>query len=170
MKVQKSLTLVAVTMIVGAISMPAVAGDFDDGFGPCGDRAATADRLIELAQHLRCDGNYSSDANPGFWPTATPLWEKRGSADYGCDVHASLAEKLFLAPEPGQNPKKPQGEPTGAAQKVIEEKDDDALQKLVQFGTAVDKSKLNSDLPEAGPIVSDLVGIVEEAKVCVSQL
>ena len=170
MKIRKSLTAVGAALMMVGMSAPALAGDFEDGFGDCGNRTQTYDRLVELAQHLRCNGVFSTPANPGYWPNAYPLWEKR--RDPSCEVHASLAAKLYEAPEPNvRNPHK--SEPVGAAQKVLEgTKDEDAIQKLDDLDRAIEKSKLNSELDaeDAGAIVWDLRNIVQEARVCVDKL
>ena len=161
--------------------MPALAGgfaDFDWNSGVCGNEGATSEELMRLSEYLRCGVNVPS------WkrnPLVDPVWEKAGSEDRGCEVHESLADKLWVAPtdddgNSGNKGKGPKNFAEGAAQKVDERKYDEAITKLFQLRDAVDKSKPNrtfnmGEFEAADKISNDLVNMIQYDVVpCVDDL
>lgn len=132
-------------MMMMGLSVPAAGQGFEWDDAVCGDAAATSAELVRLSEHLRC-----GEEAP-HWPSDNPIWEKMGSGS--CDVHESLADKLWVEPsEPVDTGKKGKGPgkvTEGAAQKVLEGKYEDAIQKLVQLVAAIDKSKPNRDFVDA---------------------
>ena len=146
MKVRKSLTAVGAALVFATISAPAMSAGYEWNDAVCGDASATSLELIRLSEHLRCGNAYPS------WPKTNPIWEKAGSGS--CEVHESLADKLWVEPprNDGNTAKKGNGPgkvAEGAAQKVSEGKYDEAVTKLYQLLTAIDKSKPNNDFVDA---------------------
>lgn len=172
MKLRKSLTVVGAALTFATIGTPAMAAGFDWDNSVCGNADATALELIELSAHLRC-----GDEAPSWMDD--PIWEKRGEGS--CEVQDSLADKLWIEPprNDGNTDKKGKGPgkvAEGAAQKVLDEKYDEAVTKLEQLLAAIVKSKPNRGFEPGGvdaatAISNQLEGIVEfDAIPCVKQL
>jgi hypothetical protein len=175
MKVRKSLTAFGAALMMIGVSAPAAAAGFDWDSGVCGDRDATAQELVRLSEHLRCGEEAPS------WPQDNPIWQKMGSGS--CDVHESLADKLWVAPSdtdgsPGKGKGKgkgPNNTAEGAAQKVSEAKDDEAITKLMQLLDAINKSKPSRDFIDGVEAAAAISGALEviieyEAIPCVKAL
>lgn len=147
MEIRKSLTAVGAALMIVGISAPAAAEGFVWNDDVCGDKDATSAELVRLSEYLRC-----GDEAPR-WPEDNPIWEKMGSGS--CAVHESLADKLWVEPsDPVGSDTKGKGKgpgkiAEGAAQKVSEEKYEDAIEKLEQLLVAIDKSRPNRDFVDA---------------------
>lgn len=183
MKARKSLTAVGAALVVATIGTPAMAAGFDWDPGVCGDAAKTSAELIELSEHLRCDTATHWIADETVDPPiyVDPIWEKAGSGDRGCEVHESLADKLWVEPprNEGNTDKKGKGQgkvAEGAAQKVDDGKYDEAVTKLRELQTAIDKSKENRGFSDGGKEAAWLLSngllnlVMYEAIPCVDDL
>ena len=186
MKVRKSLTAVGAALVFATISVPAMAARFDwDHNLDCSDPDAVSAELVRLSEHLRC-----AEVTMVSWPRDNPIWEKARSEELGCtEVHESLADKLWVKPPrddvgnpdgKGKGPKQSANEAEGAAQKVLEEKYGEAIDKLIQLRDAVDKSKLNNEFEDtlgnvgakyAEPVSDALISIINDKAIpCVNKL
>lgn len=181
MKIRKSLIGVGAALMMVGISTPVLAAGFVWDDGVCGNQNATADELIRLEQHLRCEKKtYVS------WPKDNPIWEKARSEERGCtEVHESHANKLYRNPPRnlGNTDKKGKGPgkvAEGAAQKVREAKYDEAITMLMDLRDAINKSTPNTQFIDAtGKVGADGASAVSlaletiinnQAIPCVNQL
>ena len=146
MKIRKSLTAVGAALMMVGMSAPVLAAGFDwDNALDCSDADEVSQELIRLEQHLRCE----EEKTDVSWPKDNPIWEKARSEERGCtEVHESHANKLYRNPprNPGNIDKKGKGPgkvAEGAAQKVLEEKYDEAITMLMDLRDAVGKSTPN---------------------------
>jgi hypothetical protein len=182
MEIRKSLTAIGAALMMVGISAPALAAGFDwDNELDCSDAGAVSQELIRLEQHLRCETK--TDVS---WPKDNPIWEKARSEERGCtEVHESHANKLYRSPprNPGNTDKKGKGPgkvAEGAAQKVLEEKYDEAITMLMDLRDAVSKSTPNRAFVDAaGNVGAEGASVVSGALVtiinddaipCVNQL
>ena len=169
----KTFTALAAALLMISVSAPVSAFECADN-GNLYDPATIEANLIAIAVELRCAAG--TEANPGNWPANNPIWERRGAGS--CDVHHNLAAKLFQDRELDDDSTKPRKNPKndaeGAARKVGNEKYEDAIIKLDQLITAILKSRLNRNydpnVGEAQVLANELIGEVEEAKICIAQL
>ena len=182
MKIRKSLIGVGAALMMVGMSAPALAAGFVWDDGVCGNQNATADELIRLEQHLRCE----EEKTDVSWPKDNPIWEKARSEERGCtEVHESHANKLYRSPprNPGNTDKKGKGPgkvAEGAAQKVREAKYDEAITMLMDLRDAVGKSTPNRYFVDAAgkvgaegasAVSGALVSIINEKAIpCVNQL
>jgi len=147
MKARKILAALGAALMMIGVSAPASAFDCGTAGNPY-DKDVIAEGLEALAMKLRCDGPYSSDANPGTWPNANPIWERRRMPD--CKVHSNLARKLLEDRELDDESTKPPrnkhhtNRKAGASWDVMFEKYDGALSKLDSFLNDAKKARLNS--------------------------
>jgi len=175
MKARKILAALGAALMMIGVSAPASA--FDCGTDPDTDpynKDVIAAGLKALAEALRCDGDYSSVANPGAWPNATPIWERR--REPSCDVHSNLARKLYEKREfknGSKPPKNPNNGVAGASWDVMFEKYEGALSKLDSFLNDAGKARLSSKFPggydNAAIARYSFTSEVEEARICVNQ-
>ena len=187
MKMRRTLTAASAALIMTAVSIPALAFELEcDG----DDAATVALKLQDLAVELRCslpdtDPDYDAD-NPGTWPLDNPIWEKRGTEVYGCQVHRSLAAKLhenrsFTGGDECDPPRKnckdrpPENENNqvrGASGDVANGKYDGAISKLSSLQNDAQKARINSEF-DPGPdsahmLMMQLVDAAEDAKICIA--
>lgn len=178
MKGRKTLAAIAAATLMTAISLPASADHFDCG-NPI-DEATIQQSLIDLAIMLRCEN--PSLVNPGMWEDDNPIWQKRNAPS--CEVHDSLARKLYEKREfaPGTKPPKNQNnDATGAAWDLRNGKYDAAISKLDSFINDVMKSRINEGYlpfyPDGDPDpaaaeaeATKFVNAANEARICINQL
>ena len=136
MKIKKlGSSLAATTLLVG-LSTVAMADPMT-----CEDLASD---IYNLSAELRC-ADYG-DAHTGYYNKSNALWEKRGQPS--CDVHESLAAKLFFDRSiTGEPPpvKKGGNANGGAAQDLLNGKLDAAYTKLESFLMDVAGSRDNDE-------------------------
>ena len=123
---------------------------------------------IELkAGQLACPG----DPN-GSWPYA-PIWQKRGTADFGCEVHLTLAQQLYVPFDPDQPPltkknAKAKGEAQaiakGAAAALYDGKLDAALLHLDNFITTIDADPTTDEIIGAAKLNSENLDAEAQAR------
>lgn len=163
MKMRKILTAAAAALVLttsGVLAEPVVF-ECTDGNGNI-DPATIASGLQEMAGKLRCDSEL--EPNPEMWPWDNPIWQKRGSEVYGCEVHASLADKLyeertFEDPDCDVRPRKNCSDrpPSngnnsiqGASGDVTNGKYDAAISKLDSFINDANKARINEEFENIG--------------------
>ena len=157
MKTKKMISGVAAAVAMLSLSGAANA----DHEATCA--AALADMIKQSAAALACGDAATAETlgYSGTWPTANPLWQRQAgklkNADEidrdlaGCEVHASLATKLYAErPDDGSPPprnKKNSNDTRGAANALdpANLKFETAVLALESFKVSVDASVPNPD-------------------------
>jgi len=111
-------------------------------------RAETIDRLVDMADTLRCvsDGKWTTDLSP--------IWQHKGKASKGCTVHTRLARLVYEKRlDDGKPPRNKFGtnDAKGAAHdltKATDEKDDSAIAQLSLFIQNIGDAVENKDMDD----------------------
>jgi len=132
MNVKKIGSAIAAAIVLTTVGGIAQAGEYFECPLQTGDseadRIAVAGELSAMATSLRCvrDG--------GSWDDNDPIWYA-GRKRPGCDVHLSTSKLIDLVRDPNEPPpqKKGNNKAQGAANDVLDGKDDSALASLQEF-------------------------------------
>lgn len=154
MKIKKLCGSLAVAISTFALCATASAAPYF--YCPIGDREATVEAIIDMATALRCDGDFSTDDNPGLWPNDKPIWQWKNKPAMGCIVHGKLARLLYEKRtddgSPPRSNKFNSNDAMGAAHDLTKnsaEKDDSARAQLLKFiediGIATENPSLHDD-------------------------
>jgi len=160
------------------------AGDYANGYPR--NRAYLVDWTKEFGRYVRCV-DYPSNLLPGQWNPDDPVWQWRGDAGKGCEVHWKLSKQLNEENDSGTTPtKKGSKNNRGAANALEEKNDDDAVLRLqtfidtilydavvVQFDhevTAPDGSKISHTITDHEAIEQDLVWEAGEIIRCIGDM
>jgi hypothetical protein len=174
MKIKKLCGSLAVTISTIGLCATVSAGEYFDC--PPGDvedrRGATVDEIIDMATALRCNGDFSTEANLGLWPNSDPIWQWKNKPAMGCTVHGKLARLLYekRTGSPPKRNKHGSNDATGAASdlaKATAEKDDSARARLDEFIQSVWNATEN---PDHDNDAADFAASASEAIDCINSL
>lgn len=167
MKIKKIIGSIAVAVSLFALTSTASAVECT------GQRVDLAEEIRVLAVELRC-GGYPIGLD-GLWNIDDPIWQWKGKARFGCEVHYKLSKLLDETNDLDQKDppgnKNGKNENRGARNDLLDNKDIDAFERLGEFvATILNKAKLNEDGHDHAADAQSFIDEALAAQTCIGSL